>query len=223
MRVDDTARPAGGAARVAHGGGLALVELRVFPFVRIGGREQLLVRVLDDEDVLDRRLLPELLEQRQQRAVDDHGAVARMARDVAQVARVQPEVERVEDEATARDAEVRLVVLIVVPAQRRNAVAALEAGLAQRDGQLPRAAQRLAVVRAVEALVGEARDDLAVAEELLRPAQQVSSTPKLGSGGTAQKLSVLLSVADKSAQKLFYAMENGEWTLALRPIDGSAR
>ena len=58
---------------------------------------------------------------------------------------------------------------------------------------------------------------------VLRPAQQVSSTPKLGSGGTAQKLSVLLSVADKSAQKLFYAMENGEWTLALRPIDGSAR
>ena len=46
-------------------------------------------------------------------------------------------------------------------------------GLLQRDRELPRAAQRLAVVRAVEALVGEARDDLAVAEERLRPAQQV--------------------------------------------------
>src|SRR5438477_471374 len=38
---------------------------------------------------------------------------------------------------------------------------------------VPLAAQRLAVVRAVEALVGEACDDFAVAEELLRPAQQV--------------------------------------------------
>ena len=84
---------------------------------------------------------------------------------------MEAEVERVEDEAAARDAEVRLVVLVVVPAERRDAVAALETRLAQRDRELPCAAQRLAVVRAVEALVGEARDDLAVAEERLRPAQ----------------------------------------------------
>jgi hypothetical protein len=63
----------------------------------------------------------------------------------------------------------------VVPAQRRHPVAALEPGLAQRDRELPRAAQRLAVVRAVEALVGEPRDDLAVAEERLGPPQQVST------------------------------------------------
>jgi pilus assembly protein CpaB len=59
---------------------------------------------------------------------------------------------------------------------------------------------------------------------VLRAAQQTSSTgTKLGSTGTDQKLSVLLSLADKDAQKLFFAMENGDWTLALRPIDGSAR
>ena len=49
------------------------------------------------------------------------------------------------------------------------------------------------------------------------------ASSKLGSGGTDQKLSVILAVPDASAQKLFYAMENGEWTLVLRPIDGSAR
>jgi Flp pilus assembly protein CpaB len=58
---------------------------------------------------------------------------------------------------------------------------------------------------------------------VLRTAQQVATGSKLGSSGLDQKLSVLLSVADKDAQKLFYAMENGDWTLALRPIDGSAR
>ena len=86
---------------------------------------------------------------------------------------MEPEVEGVEDEAAARDAEVRLVVLVVVPAQRRDAIAAFEAGLLERDRELPRSTQRLAMVRAMEALVGQARDDLAVAEERLRPAQDM--------------------------------------------------
>ena len=87
VRVDDAARAAGRAARVTHRRRLALVELGILPLVGIGGREQLLVRVLDDEDVLDRRPLPELLEQRQERAVDDHRAVAGVIRDVVEVVR----------------------------------------------------------------------------------------------------------------------------------------
>src|SRR5262249_52880419 len=94
-----------------------------------------------------------LLQQRQQRAVDYHGAIAGVIRDVVQVVGMQAEVERMEDEAAARDAEVRLVVLVVVPAEGRDAVAALEARVAQGHGELPSAPQRLAVVRAVEALV----------------------------------------------------------------------
>jgi len=173
VRVDDAARPAGRATRVTHRGGLALVELRVHPLVRIGGREQLLIRVLHDPDVLDLRPLPELVEQRQERAIDDHGAVAGVLGDVVQVVRMEAEVERVEDEAAARDAEVRLVVLVVVPAERRHTVPTVEARFAQGHGQLPRTAQRVAVVGAVEALVWQARDDLAVAEERLRAAQQM--------------------------------------------------
>ena len=173
VRVDDPARPARRAARVTHRRGFPLVDTRVLPLVRVGGREELLVRVLDDEDVLDRRLGAELLEQGDEGAVDDHGAVACVRRDVGEVVRMEAEVERVEDEAAARDPEVRLVVLVVVPAERRDAVAALEAELAERGRELPRPPHRLAVVRAVEALVGEARDDLAVAEELLRARQQV--------------------------------------------------
>jgi hypothetical protein len=48
-------------------------------------------------------------------------------RDVGEVVRVQPQVQRVQDEAAARNPEVRLVMLVMVPAQRRNAIAALEA------------------------------------------------------------------------------------------------
>ena len=123
--------------------------------------------------MLDRRALAELIEQRHERAVDDDGAIAAVAGDVREVVRVQPQVERVQDEAAARDAEVRLVMLVVVPAQGCNAVATLEPELLQRHRELPRACHRLAVVGAMERLVGAARDDLAVAEECLRPPQQV--------------------------------------------------
>jgi hypothetical protein len=89
VRVDDALRLARRAARVAHRRRLVLVQLGIAPRVRIRAREQLLVRVLDDEDVFDLRLAPELLEQRQQRAVDDDRPIARVRRDVREVARMQ--------------------------------------------------------------------------------------------------------------------------------------
>src|SRR5665811_555039 len=80
---------------------------------------------------------------------------------------------RDQDEAAARDAEVCLVMLVMVPAERRNPVAALEAEAFQCDRELPRAPHRVLVRRAVEALVWQARDDLAVAVVRLRPPQQM--------------------------------------------------
>jgi pilus assembly protein CpaB len=58
---------------------------------------------------------------------------------------------------------------------------------------------------------------------VVRPAQQTATSSKLGSSSTDQKLAVLLALSDGQAKKLFYAMVNGDWTLALRPTDGSAR
>ena len=86
---------------------------------------------------------------------------------------MQAEVERVEREPAARDPEVALHVLVVVPAQRGNAVAALEAESLQRDRELLRPPREVAVAVAVEALVGEAGDDLLVAEVRLGAPEQV--------------------------------------------------
>ena len=123
--------------------------------------------------MLDLRAILELLEDRQQAAVDDHGAIAGVIRDVREVVRVQSQVQCVQDEAAARDPEVGLVVLVMVPAQCRDPVAALEAETPQRDGELPRALHRVLVRRAMEALVGEARDDLAVPEVRLGAPQEM--------------------------------------------------
>src|SRR5262249_50641063 len=94
--------------------------------------------------------------------VDDHRAVAGMPRDVREVIRVQPQVERVQHETPARDPEVGLVVDEVVPAERRNAVAALEAEPAEGNAERPRAAARLAVRALLEALVRLPRYELRI-------------------------------------------------------------
>ena len=164
VRVEHALRQARRAARVAHRRGLVLVELGVAPCVGVDAREQVLVGVLDNEHVLDLRTVAELLEQRQERTVDDHRAVAGVIRDVADVVRVQAQVQRVQHKASARDAEVRLEVLVVVPAQRRDPVAAREAELRERDAERTRAAHRVAPRRPVKRLVGETRDDFLPAE-----------------------------------------------------------
>ena len=171
MRVENALRHPRRAARVAHGRGRILVEAGILVVVRIGSREQLLVGVLDDEDVLDRRPVRELLPERQQRAVDDHGLVARVGGDVGEIVRMQAQVERVQDVAGARDAEVGLEVLVVVPAKRGDAGARLEPEPLERDRQLPRAAAEVGERVAVEAPVGKPRDDLLVREVRLRPLQ----------------------------------------------------
>ena len=85
---------------------------------------------------------------------------------------MQAQVEGVQDEPAARDPEIRLVMDVMVPAQRRDAVAALEtqARESNREGACP--AARLGVRRAVEAAVGEPRDDLVPAVVGLRAAEQ---------------------------------------------------
>ena len=168
VRVEDALRHPGRAARVAHRRRVVLVELRILVVVGIGSGEQLLVGVLDDEDVLDRRLVGELLPERQQALVDDHGLVAGVRGDVAEVVRVQAQVERVQDVAAAGDAHVRLEVLVVVPGERRHPVAGLETDALQRHRELARAPAEVRERVRVEAPVGHPRHDLLVREVRLR-------------------------------------------------------
>ena len=108
MRVHDALRHAGRAARVTHRRSLVLVELGLDPFARIRRGKQLLVRVLDDQHMLDLRLITELIDQRRQARVDDQRAVAGVRRDVADVVGMEADIEGMQHEATAGNAEVRL-------------------------------------------------------------------------------------------------------------------
>jgi hypothetical protein len=71
--------------------------------------------------------VPEPLKRLQQRLVDDDRRVLRVVDDEAQLVRVKPRVQRVDDRADRRDREIGLEVLGLVPHQRRNSVAVADA------------------------------------------------------------------------------------------------
>ena len=143
MRVEDALRQARGAAREAHRSRRALVEVAVGERALVGRGNELLVvdravgRVAraDGDHVLEADPVDELRGERPQHLVDDEDAVARVRGDVRVVVGVQAEVQRVRDEAADRRADVRLEMLVVVPHQRGDPVAVVEAEAAQRDGE----------------------------------------------------------------------------------------
>ncbi len=68
---------------------------------------------------------------------------------------METKVERVRDEAADRCADVCLEMLVVVPGERADAIAGLEPELvAERQGELFRAADEVGVAVRVPALVG---------------------------------------------------------------------
>src|SRR2546426_1278418 len=180
VRIHDTLRSAGRPGRVAHRGGLALVELWIRERVRVRTGEELLVAdgargrlsaVLDHDDVLDPHVGAELVEQRQERVVDDEHAVLGVVHDVREVTRMQTRVDGMQDVARERYSEVRLEMLVLVPAESRDAVTTPQAELLERDRELLRAGYEGRVRIPVESLVWPAGDDRLVPKESLRSSE----------------------------------------------------
>ena len=84
----------------------------------------------NDDHALERCTCRELPVQRQQHVVDDQEAVLGVVGDPADLVGREAQVQRVHHAAGGRDAEVALEVRVVVPAQRRDALA-LAAGRAR--------------------------------------------------------------------------------------------
>src|SRR3989449_8452739 len=162
VRIHDTLRSAGRAGRVAHRGSLALVELWIRDRLRVRTGEELLVAdrprgrlpaVLDHDDVLDPHVGAELLEQRQERVVDDERAVLGVVHDVREVTRMQTRVNGMQDVARERYSEVRLEMLVLVPAESRDAVTTPQTELLEGDCELLRARYEVRIRVPMEGLV----------------------------------------------------------------------
>jgi hypothetical protein len=175
VRVEDALGPAGGAARVAHGGGGVLGEIPIgeVRLARIG--EELLVvdRAVgrgtraDCDDVLEAAAPDELLGERPERLVHEEHAVAAVCRDVRVVVGVETEIQRVGDEPADGRAHVRLQVLRMVPHEGPDAVTVLETEPAERHDELLRAQDEVGVRVGVPALVRQAARDLVLAVQLV--------------------------------------------------------
>ena len=186
VAVEHALRVSGGARRVAERACGALVESRPVELVGMAGDEGLVGRQLalhhvrhrlvarHQHDALDARdLALQHLEQRQQRRVDEQHSVRRVVDDVLELLREQSGVDGVHDGAHARHRIVELEVAVVVPGQRRDPVAGLDAGGRQRVGELAGAAEHVAPGAAVSRRVHRDRDDLDVRMVAVREAHDV--------------------------------------------------
>ena len=147
VRVDDALRLARRARGVAHGRGGPLVGIRRRrpsgrrPRASLRSRRHPRPASLPAPTTITRLtfvLRRDLLPQRQQRFVHQDDAIVGVVDDEGELVGMQAEVQRVEHGARHRHAEVRLEVLMMIPRERRHAIARPDAQRAERAGQPPR-------------------------------------------------------------------------------------
>jgi hypothetical protein len=97
---------------------------------------------------------------RPQALVDEDDPVLRVLDDVRQVRLEQADVERVEHRPHARDGHVRLEVLLMVPAERRDPVPRLDAERPERSDEPARAGDHLPERGGDQAVLRARRDRL---------------------------------------------------------------
>jgi hypothetical protein len=150
VRVEHALRPPGRAARVAHGRGRVLVEVRELERRVASGDELLVVervlalaRAVRHHDLALGAL--EAGHSAGQRGVHEDEPVVGVGRDVAQVLLEQAHVQGVEDGAHRGDRQIQLEVAQGIPREAGDAVAGLDAELGECAGQPPRPLDDLGV------------------------------------------------------------------------------
>ena len=169
MGIEHALGFAGRPGRVTHAGAGRLVDVDVAWIAAAALEQRLVVLVLvrcrqvaerKNDDSIEVHLVPDLLEGRQQDVVHDEKSIPGVVDDVRELVRMQPEVERVDHAADGRHAEIRFEVSKVVPHQRRDAIAGLEAGVLQDSRERTRSTVEVRVGVAMRGVVRPLRDDL---------------------------------------------------------------
>jgi hypothetical protein len=114
-------------------------------------------------------LAGERLEERDQRLVDEEDLVLSVLDDEFEVLREKPQVQRVQNGAHAWHGVIELEVPVVVPGQRRDAVARLHAKPLERPGEAVDAADHLSVGGAVQSLLSLGDDLFLLVQALDSP------------------------------------------------------
>ena len=128
--------------------------------------------------------------------------------DVTQVVLEQPDVQRVQHGPQARHRQVELEMAQRVPAEGRDAIAGLDAEVAERAREPARAAHDLRIRRALDP-VDSAGDDLAVTEDRLGPFGNVPDEQRVIHHQAVHGRSVAV------AQRRFYSRVASSWRIVL--------
>ena len=106
-----------------------------------------------------------------QRLVAENKFIFRVVDDVDELLGKQANVERVQNGAESGHGEVELHMAVAVPRESRDSVTGFDAEFSERLHQLQRTRVEFAIGIAVQAAVGEARDDFLFGKVLLRAHQ----------------------------------------------------
>jgi hypothetical protein len=182
VAVQDALRVAGGGRCVTQRRGGVLVELRPGTLTAAAG-QQVLVGVNGAKPRLGHpvghhhiganlgQIVGQSFHQGNLVGFQQEHAVPAVVDDVADLLGEQPQIHRVQYRAQAWHREIGLVVPVGVPRHCAHAVTLTHTECRQGLTQLPNANRELRIRVAVQAVIG-ARDDLLVAEDMLRPPKQ---------------------------------------------------
>src|SRR5689334_11676578 len=125
----------------------------------------------DDDDVRNFYGRSEFLKQRQECLVHNDDLVFGVSNNITKVFRAQPYVEGMNNSADGRNSKIRFEMLIVIPTQRRYAVATPDSQMSKGNRQLFGADGKLAVCITVNGLIGKSTDDLLSCEQTFSPTE----------------------------------------------------
>jgi hypothetical protein len=172
VRVQRALRIAGSSGRIAKARRGTLVEGRPFEAIVLSGKKFLVaeqvrnfllrhVRPIGHRDEALDGLQPrgELLDQRRERDVEEDVRILGVVRDVGDLIRKEPWIDRMDDRSDAGDCVVDLEVPVAVPGERRDTIVHLDAERLQRFCELPGALVRVPIRVPVHAAFDGLRHD----------------------------------------------------------------
>ncbi|MEZ6070220.1 MAG: hypothetical protein R3C10_08055 [Pirellulales bacterium] len=179
MRVDDPLAAARRPRRVTHRRRLALIQLGIDVVAGIVLRQQLLVvdhsfgqrrvGLADHDNVLKGHARSDRVVDIKQTLIDDQHSIVSVIGDVGDLFMGKPQVERVQHGPSRRNAKVGLLVLGMVPAERRHAIAAPDSQRRQGERELFGSPRHLTVAATIKPAVTTSGDDLSVGIHRLGP------------------------------------------------------
>src|SRR5258706_13709097 len=169
VRINDAFGMPGGAGGEAHGGAVVFVDLRIAEIIAGFGKQLFVIQeafrhgvatVGHDDHALEGNILAKFFVQRQEHIVNQEEAVAGLPDDAGNFMRMKAKIQRMQNAASAWNAEECFQLADVIPHHGGHAIAAPQTEFRQCRGEPARAAMDYTITGANDGLIRSVGCDL---------------------------------------------------------------